>query len=68
MTNQYELIYEGKAKKVFSYGYEEKLIIELDVDEKLFDCDVDVADAVTISLPKGGDGTITNLLAINTKL
>ncbi len=36
MTNQYELIYEGKAKKVFSYGDEDKVIIEFKDDATAF--------------------------------
>ena len=36
MNNQYELIYEGKAKKVFSHDDEEKVIIEFKDDATAF--------------------------------
>ncbi len=36
MNNKYELIYEGKAKKVFSYGDADKVIIEFKDDATAF--------------------------------
>ena len=36
MNNKYELIYEGKAKKVFSHDDEDKVIIEFKDDATAF--------------------------------
>ena len=36
MNNQHELIYEGKAKKVFSHDDEDKVIIEFKDDATAF--------------------------------
>ena len=36
MKNKYELIYEGKAKKVFSHEDEDKVIIEVKDDATAF--------------------------------
>ena len=36
MNNKYELIYEGKAKKVFSYDDENKVLIEYKDDATAF--------------------------------
>ena len=36
MTNRYELIYEGKAKKVFSHDDSDKVIIEFKDDATAF--------------------------------